>query len=145
MKLEAFFKPNSVAVVGASREPEKVGHRILKNLVEGGFRGHLYPVNPKADEILGVKCCGSISDITDEVNLAVIAVPAKIVPMVAEECGKKGVKGLVVVSAGFTAYYFIAVAPPFVLLTFVGYTLLVFALANGLFQATHTPTAPPSK
>jgi acetyltransferase len=102
MKLEAFFKPKSIAVVGASREPEKVGHRIFRNLVEGGFKGQLYPINPKADEILGIKCYGDISDVPDQIDLAVIAVPAKIVPMVAEECGKKGVKGLVVVSAGFS-------------------------------------------
>jgi acetyltransferase len=102
MKLEAFFKPKSIAVVGVSREPEKVGHRIFRNLVESGFKGQLYPINPKADEILGIKCYGDISDVPDQIDLAVIAVPAKIVPMVAEECGKKGIKGLVVVSAGFS-------------------------------------------
>ena len=102
MKLEAFFKPKSIAVIGASREPEKVGHRIFRNLVESGFKGQLYPINPKADEILGMKCYGDISDVPDQIDLAVIAVPAKIVPMVAEECGKKGVKGLVVISAGFS-------------------------------------------
>ena len=102
MKLEVFFKPNSIAVVGASREPEKVGHRIFRNLVESGFKGQLYPINPKADEILGIKCYGDVSDVPDQIDLAVIAVPAKIVPMVAEECGKKGVKGLIVVSAGFS-------------------------------------------
>jgi acetyltransferase len=102
MKLEAFFSPKSIAVLGASREPEKVGHRILRNLVEGGFKGQLYPVNPKADEVLGIKCCSSISDVPGKLDLAVVAVPAKIVPTVAEECGKKGVKGLIVVSAGFS-------------------------------------------
>ncbi len=80
MKLEAFFKPNSIAVVGASREPEKVGHRIFRNLVESGFKGKLYPINPKADEILGIKCYGNVSDVPDQIDLAVIAVPAKIVP-----------------------------------------------------------------
>jgi acetyltransferase len=102
MKLEVFFKPNSIAIVGASREPEKVGHRIFRNLVESGFKGQLYPINPKADEILGIKCYGDVSDVPNQIDLAVIAVPAKIVPMVAEECGKKGVKGLIVVSAGFS-------------------------------------------
>ena len=102
MKLEAFFKPRSIAVVGAAREPEKVGHRILRNLVEGGFKGQLYPVNPKANEVLGEKCYSSVSDVPEKIDLAVIAVPAKIVPLVAEECGKKGVKGLIVVSAGFS-------------------------------------------
>ena len=102
MKLEAFFKPNSIAVIGASREPEKVGHRIFRNLVESGFKGKLYPINPKADEILGIKCYGDVSDVPDQIDLAVIAVPAKIVPTLAEECGKKGIKGIVVVSAGFS-------------------------------------------
>jgi len=102
MKLEAFFKPKFIAVVGASREQEKVGHRIFRNLVEGGFKGQLYPVNPKADEVLGIKCYSSVSDVPRGIDLAVIAVPAKIVPAVAEECGRKGVKGLIVVSAGFS-------------------------------------------
>jgi acetyl coenzyme A synthetase (ADP forming)-like protein len=102
MQLEAFLKPKSIAVIGASREPEKVGHRILGNLVESGFEGPLYPINPKADEILGIKCYSNITDVPNQVDLAVIVVPAKIVPMVAEECGKKGVKGIVVISAGFS-------------------------------------------
>jgi len=101
MKLEAFFKPRSVAVVGASREPEKVGHRIFRNLVESGFQGGLYPVNPKATNILGFECYRSITGVPDDVDLAVIAVPAKLVPEVTEQCGMKGVKGIVVISAGF--------------------------------------------
>lgn len=102
MKLEAFFKPRSIAVIGASREPDKVGHRILRNLVDSGFEGGLYPINPKAVEILGHKCYGSIGKVPNNVDLAVIAVPVHIVPTVAEECGINGVKGVVVVSAGFS-------------------------------------------
>jgi acetyltransferase len=102
MQLEAFFNPKSIAVIGASREPEKVGHRIIRNLVDSGFEGQLYPINPKADEILGIKCYNNITNVPSQVDLAVIAVPATIVPMVAEECGKKGVKGIVVISAGFS-------------------------------------------
>lgn len=102
MLLDTFFRPRSIAVVGASREPEKVGHRIIKNLIEYGFKGHLFPINPKADEILGLKCYNSILDVPEPVDLAVIVVPGKLVPMVAEECGKKGVKGIVVISAGFS-------------------------------------------
>jgi len=102
VKLETFLKPESIAVIGASRNPEKVGYKIFRNLVESGYEGKLYPVNPKAEELLGRKCYGSVTDIQEPVELAVIAVPAKIVPAVAEECGKKGVKGLVVISAGFS-------------------------------------------
>ena len=102
MKLEAFFRPRSIAVIGASREPEKVGHRILRNIMDSGFRGGLYPINPKATEILGTECYPSVTDVLGDIDLAVVAVPAKIVPSVAEQCGEKGVKGLVVVSAGFS-------------------------------------------
>jgi acetyltransferase len=102
MKLEAFLRPRSIAVIGASREPNKVGHRVFRNIVESGFQGALYPVNPKADEILGHRCYRDVSEIQGEVDLAVIAVPAKLVPAVAEGCGRKGVKGLVVISAGFS-------------------------------------------
>lgn len=102
MKLEAFLKPRSIAVIGASRDPDKVGHKIFRNLLESGYRGKLYPINPKAVELLGRKCYRSVTDIPGDVDLVVIAVPAKIVPAVAEECGEKGVKGLVVISAGFS-------------------------------------------
>jgi len=102
MKLEAFFKPKSIAVIGASRDEEKVGHKIFRNLVESGFQGELYPINPHAEEILGFKCYKSVLDAPSEIDLSVIAVPARIVPLVAEECGKKGVKGIIVISAGFS-------------------------------------------
>ncbi len=102
MKLEAFFKPKSIAVIGASREEKKVGHKIFRNLIDFGFRGELYPINPHAEEILGFKCYKSVLDVPSEVDLSVIAVPARIVPSVAEECGKKGVKGITVISAGFS-------------------------------------------
>ncbi|MEM2111456.1 MAG: acetate--CoA ligase, partial [Candidatus Bathyarchaeia archaeon] len=102
MKLEAFFQPKSVAVIGASREPEKVGHRIFKNLIDSNFPGLLYPINPNIDELLGHKCYRKITEVPEDVDLAVIVVPAKIVTTVAEECGQKGVKGIVVISAGFS-------------------------------------------
>jgi len=101
MKLEVFFKPRSIAVIGASREERKVGHKIFRNLIDSGFPGKLYPINPHAEEILGFKCYKSVLDVPSEIDLSVIAVPAKIVPLVAEECGEKGVKGIVVISAGF--------------------------------------------
>ncbi|MCS7138551.1 MAG: acetate--CoA ligase family protein [Crenarchaeota archaeon] len=102
MKLEAFLNPKSVAVIGASREEKKVGHRILRNLINSGFKGSIYPINPNADTILGYKCYKSVNEVEEDVDLAIIAVPAKTVLEVVEECGRKGVKGIVVISAGFS-------------------------------------------
>lgn len=99
--LEFLFKPRSIAVVGASRSPRKIGHTILRNLIAYGFRGRLYPINPRADEILGLRAYPSILDVPGEVDLAVIAVPAEKVPSVLEECGRKGVKVAAVISSGF--------------------------------------------
>ena len=99
--LKAIFKPESVAIIGASRTPGKVGHTLLRNLMECGYGGEVYPINPHADEILGVKCYPSVLEVPGDVDLAVIAVPAPIVLQVAEECGRKGVKALIVISAGF--------------------------------------------
>jgi len=102
MKLKAFFKPDAIAIIGASREPKKVGHKILNNLISAGYKGRIYPINPQVSELMGLKCYKSILDVPENVDLAVIAVPAKIVLQVAEECGKKGVKGIIVISAGFS-------------------------------------------
>ena len=99
--LEAFFRPSSVAVIGASRDPEKLGYAVLANLKDGGFSGDLYPINPKAEEILGLRAYPTILDVPGEVDLAVIVIPYRLVPAVLEECGRKGVKAAVVISAGF--------------------------------------------
>jgi acetyltransferase len=99
--LEAFFRPQSVAVVGASRDPEKLGYAVLANLKEGGYPGHLYPVNPKADEILGYKAYPSVLDIPDPVDLAVLVIPYQFVPPALEQCGQKGIPAAVVITAGF--------------------------------------------
>jgi len=99
--LDAFFRPQSVAVVGASRDPEKLGYAVLANLREGGYLGRLYPVNPKADEILGLKTYPSVVDIPEPVDLAVIVIPYRFVPAVLEQCGQKGISAVVVISAGF--------------------------------------------
>ena len=95
------FKPKSLAVIGASRNPTKVGHTILKNIINSGYKGKIYPINPKANEILGLKCYKSVLDVPDKVDLAIISIPAPLVLDAVEECGKKGVKYLVVISAGF--------------------------------------------
>jgi acetyl coenzyme A synthetase (ADP forming)-like protein len=93
--------PRSVAVIGASRQRATVGHQVLRNLLAGGFIGPVYPVNPGAAHVASVKAYPTIMDVPDEVDLAVIAVPAAAVADVVEQCGHKGVAGLVVLSAGF--------------------------------------------
>ena len=99
--LEVFFAPKSVAVIGASRHKQKLGYGVLFNIVNSGFKGKVYPINPKAEEILGLKCYPSVLDAPEDIDLAVVVVPAAYVLQVAEECGQKGVKGLIVISAGF--------------------------------------------
>ncbi len=101
--LTPFFKPNGIAVIGASSDPTKIGHGVLKNLVhpQFGYPGPVYPVNPKADELLGKKCYPSILDVPDPVDLAVIVVPSSAAPAVMEDCGKRGIKAAVILSGGF--------------------------------------------
>ena len=100
-RLNALFCPDSVAVIGASRSEDKIGHAVLKNIIDSGFEGEIYPVNPKAEEILGHRAHGSVVDVAGNVDLAVIVVPAAIVLDVMEECGQKGVEAAIVISAGF--------------------------------------------
>ncbi|HEY3418022.1 MAG TPA: acetate--CoA ligase family protein, partial [Armatimonadota bacterium] len=99
--LENFFTPKSVAVIGASTEPGKVGYDILFNLIDAKFQGAIYPVNPKADQILGQKAYPSVLDIPGAVDLAVIVIPAKFIAGVMEQCGQKGIDSVVIISAGF--------------------------------------------
>jgi acetyltransferase len=101
--LEVFFNPKSVAVIGASTSSKKLGYAVLENLVNGGYAevGKIYPINPKADEILGQKAYPSVLDVPDEIDLAVIVIPYPFVPAVLDECGEKGIPGVVVISAGF--------------------------------------------
>jgi acetyl coenzyme A synthetase (ADP forming)-like protein len=93
--------PRSVAMIGASNDPGSVGHHLFRNLLDGGFAGPVHPVNPSSPHVLSVATVPSVLDIDGEVDLAVIAVPADAVAGVIEQCGAKGVKGAVVVSAGF--------------------------------------------
>ena len=98
----ATFEPKSVAVIGASASEHKVGHMILRNLIEQGYAGDIYPINPKGGEILGKTVYTSLDDISGDVEMAVVVTPAPTVTAVAEECGKKGVEWLVVITAGFS-------------------------------------------
>jgi acetyl coenzyme A synthetase (ADP forming)-like protein len=101
MELDSFFKPAAVAVIGASREPRKFGHVIYKNFIESEFAGKTYPINPKAENILGFKAYPTLLDVPSDVDLAIIAVPAPIVPSAIDECLSKEVKAAVIISGGF--------------------------------------------
>ncbi|MGQ9641321.1 MAG: acetate--CoA ligase family protein [Candidatus Bathycorpusculaceae bacterium] len=100
-ELKCFFEPESVAVVGASRNPLKFGYSLLKNLLDLEFKGRIYPVNPNADEVLGLKAYPQVNLINDNVDLAIIIVPASKVPDVMRDCAEKHVKGVVICSSGF--------------------------------------------
>ena len=95
------LNPTSIAVIGASAQEGKVGHDILKNLLTQGYAGKIFPVNPKGGEILGATAYVSVKDIPETPDMAVIVIPAKFVPDALEECGAKGIKTVVVISAGF--------------------------------------------
>ncbi len=99
--LEKFFRPRSVAVVGASRKPGKVGHDVVENLLDFGFKGQIFPINPKAEEILGLKCYPRLTEVPEEIDLAIIAVPAPVVLEVLKDCVVKGIEAVVILSAGF--------------------------------------------
>ena len=100
--LQALFHPASIAVIGASESAGKFGHEILKNIMEGGFPGALYPINPKSESILGLTCLRNVKDIPDRVDLGVLIIPARLVPQAIEDCGEKGVKAAVIISGGFS-------------------------------------------
>jgi acetyltransferase len=99
--LENFFTPKSVAVIGASAAPGKVGYDIVHNLIDAKFQGEIYPINPKADTILDLKAYPSVLDVPGSIDLAVIVIPAKFVNSAVEECGKKGIDSVVIITAGF--------------------------------------------
>jgi predicted CoA-binding protein len=99
--LHRFFRPKSVAVVGASRDPARIGNRCLDALIKGGFPGPVYPVNPKATEVRGLRAYPSVRELPEPADLAVIAVPRDAVLGVVDDCAARGVCALVVVTAGF--------------------------------------------
>src|SRR5690606_12768890 len=99
--LQAFFRPRSVAVIGASRDPDSIGYRILYYLIANRFNGPVYPVNPRAQVVGSIPAYPSLDEVPGPVDLAVIATPRDTVLPVVEQCGRKGVRGLVIISAGF--------------------------------------------
>lgn len=99
--LDAILKPKSIAVVGASATPGKIGYTVVNNLIKDGYQGKIFPVNPTATEILGLKVYPTVNDIPEPVEAAVITVPAKFVAGVVKECGDKGIQGISVITSGF--------------------------------------------
>src|SRR4030066_925026 len=101
--LDTFFNPKSVAVIGASTNPEKLGYAVVKNLLDGGYVniGKIYPINPSASEILSLKVYPSVLDVSGPIDLAVIVIPFPQVPDALRICGQKGIPSAIVISAGF--------------------------------------------
>ncbi len=99
--MKRIMEPDAVAVIGASAEEGKIGNSVMKNLINGGYQGEIYPINPRADEILGRKCYKSVKDIEGEVDIAVFAIPAKFVLQALEEVGEKNIAGAIMIPSGF--------------------------------------------
>jgi acetyltransferase len=99
--LNRFFTPKSVAIVGASERENSVGYRLLLNMQEAGFKGGLYPVNNKRDELLGLKAYPDLNAVPEDLDLVVIATPAPSVPGIVQQCGEKGVTSIIIITAGF--------------------------------------------
>jgi len=102
LNLDRLFNPESIALIGASASPIKWGFIILLNILKGNYQGTMYPINPKADSILGLKCYEKVTDIPGSVDLAMITTPAKFVSPLIDQCGEKGVQNIIVVSADFS-------------------------------------------
>jgi len=103
MSLERFFNPKSIAVIGASTNPNKLGYAVLENLVEGGFIkiGLVYPINLNAEKILGIPAYPTVLDVPGSIDLGVIVIPYPHVPAALRTCGEKGIPAVIVISAGF--------------------------------------------
>jgi acetyl coenzyme A synthetase (ADP forming)-like protein len=99
--MQHIMNPKAVAVIGASEGEGKIGNSVMKNIINGGYQGELYPINPKADEILGKKAYKSVKDVPGEIDVAVFAVPAKFCVAAMEEVGEKGIPGAVMIPSGF--------------------------------------------
>jgi acetyl coenzyme A synthetase (ADP forming)-like protein len=99
--MNRIMKPDAVAVIGASAEAGKIGNSVMKNLINGGYEGTIYPIHPKADEIEGVKVYKSVKECPGEIDVAIFAIPAALVPAALTECGEKGIPGAVLIPSGF--------------------------------------------
>lgn len=101
LHLDKIFNPRSIAVIGASDDEGSVGRALMRNLLELGFEGKIYPINIRKNEVFGIKAYATVDQIPETVDLAVIATPARTVPDIVEQCGKAGIKGVIIISAGF--------------------------------------------
>jgi acetyl coenzyme A synthetase (ADP forming)-like protein len=99
--MNRIMRPDAVAVIGASSEDGKIGNSVMKNLINGGYKGKIYPIHPKADEIMGIKAYKSVKDVPGDIDVAVFAIPAKFVAAALVECGEKGIPGAVLIPSGF--------------------------------------------
>ena len=99
--MNRIMKPKAVAVIGASSETGKIGNSVMKNLINGGYKGQIYPINPSADEIMGLKAFKSVKDVPGDIDVAVFAIPAKFVAAAVTECGEKKIPGAVLIPSGF--------------------------------------------
>ncbi|MGD0916128.1 MAG: CoA-binding protein [Thermodesulfobacteriota bacterium] len=99
--METIFNPKSVAVIGASDNPEKLGFHVMKSLTQGGYPGRIFPINPGKHEILGIKAYPSLLHVPEQVDLSIVVLPAELVPRTIKECEEKGVHGMVLITAGF--------------------------------------------
>jgi len=100
--LNKLLTPKSVAVIGASATPGKIGYSVMRNLIDGGYAGAIYPINPSSTEILGIKAYASVKDVPGTIDSAIITVPSKLVSAVTDELGAKGVKGMIVITSGYS-------------------------------------------
>ena len=101
-ELEYLFKPRGVAVLGASGNPDKIGHLILKNIIAGGYEGRVFPVNLKTKQILGMEAFASVCEIEETVDIAILALPRKTILESIHQCGEAGVRFLVIITSGFS-------------------------------------------
>ena len=99
--MKRIMEPRAVAVVGASAEDGKIGNSVMRNIIDGGYQGDLYPVHPKADEILGRQCYKSVGDVPGDIDIAIFCIPAQFVAGVIAECGQKGIAGAILIPSGF--------------------------------------------
>jgi acetyl-CoA synthetase (ADP-forming) len=99
--LETIFNPHTVAIVGASKNPGKLGYHVMKSLTKGGFKGEMFPINPRETELFGLKVYPSVLEVAQKIDLAIVVLPARMVPDIFKQCAEKGVRGIVLITAGF--------------------------------------------
>ena len=100
--LDGLLRPKAIAIVGASNTPGKIGHTVVKNLIDCQYDVGIYPINPKGGEILGLQVYPSVLNVPHNIDAAILVIPARLTPKIAAECGQKGIKGLIILASGFS-------------------------------------------